>query len=467
MKSRAHAIIVLLAGAGIGLPVLMASWATPDQRPATVPPLPGQLANSVYSFGDPAGHPEWAVLRDGRKDTTPLKFGHARHMDVTKTTITEALAKIKKGESQAGRDTGRASHIESRGKSEGGEEILAMSCTFCHESDAAGRYMKPIEFNTHCIDCHHDQLGIAGPSKDKFLVRTASLTGTTAATMVNPERVPHGSSDEVAEFIDRKLAQWVAMAPPQFKPKPAAEPGAAEPPKAEEGGGRRRRGAAAEPAPEAKPAEATAQPPAESGGGGGRRRGGGAAAPAAPVAATAAFPEVADAADLQAKLKEFSVAALNASKANCAYCHEGIKDGPEGKTERFVVSNQKIPEIWLTRSFFSHQAHMMVSCVDCHQQAALPGDKGGNETSNIMLPGIASCRQCHAPNATPSGSEAPHNCVLCHTYHERLPASAQGRKSLDGVRTGGRVLTPVNATPQPSEPAKAAPPASAEAAEKK
>ncbi len=449
-------LIILLVGAAVAAPMLLASWAMPDRSPKTDPPLPGKLANSVYSFSDPAGHPEWAVLRDGRKDTTPYSFGHARHNGVDKTTIREALKLIKEGKSPAGRDTGRLTHIEVRGKTAEGEELLAMSCTYCHESDDAGRYMKPIDFETHCVDCHIDQVGIVGASGNKLDVKTAPLTGTTAAKMVNPERLPHGSSDDLALVIDRKLAQWIASSPPQFKPKPVIEPGAADAPKPDEGGGRRRRGAAADAPAEAKPAEPAADAPKTEESGGGRRRGGAASAPAA-LAASATFPEVADVAELQVKLKELGTAALSASKNNCAYCHVNIQDGPSDKPERFVVSTQKIPVVWLTKSFFSHSAHAMVSCIDCHQQATT-----SNDTSAIMLPSIASCRMCHADAATPSGSEAPHDCVLCHTYHERLPASAQGGRTIEAVRTGGRVLKPAAAeAPKPTaEPAKPAEPAS-------
>ena len=451
--------ITLAAGAALGLPVLVASWALPDHRPKTSPALPGELTNSVTNFASPQGHPEWAVLRDKRQDTTPYKFGHAKHNSPDAwNNMQELLQAIKEGKSEAdaaGKHTGRAIHVEAASRE--GKDLLVMSCTFCHEADAAGAYMRPVKFDTHCVDCHTNTLGVVGASGDNLKWSSGLMGGKAASGMVRPTAIPHGTAADAAAAVDLALAAWIAEQPPQFPLKAAAPDGVEGEKKAEEakpaeeaGGGRRRRpaggGDVAKP-DEAKPAEGAAAPPAE-GGGGGRRRPGSATEGAKPLA-SAKLPGFADQAALGAWMatqrKEIIAGKVVGA---CDKCHVGITPGPDAQPEAFKVSDQKIPEVWLTRSRFSHAYHAMVSCVSCHAQAP-----GSTDTKDVMLPGVASCRECHAPNATPSGSAAPFDCVLCHTYHERLPQSVQGRMTIDQMRRGGRVVVPATETPKTPAPA--------------
>ncbi|MFN0011823.1 MAG: cytochrome c3 family protein [Phycisphaerales bacterium] len=474
--ARSHARALALAAAALfALPVLVASWALPDKGPKTNPPLPGELANSVFSFASADGHPEWAVLRDKRQDTTPYTFGHAKHNSPDAwNNMQEMLQAIKDGKSEAntmGRNTGRAIHVEVQKKD--GKDVLGMSCTFCHEADAAGAYMKPIAYDTHCVDCHTNSLGVVGASGESLKWVSTVLGKPKANELVRPTAIPHGTAKDAADAVDLALGAWLAEQPPQFPvkaPTPAGDAAAGEAekkadeakPAEDAGGGRRRRpagGAEAGTKPEeAKPAESA---PAEQPTGSGRRRGGAAASgsegakPAAAVA-KATLPSFADQAALNAFLaaQRTDIIGGKLAESSCAKCHESITKGPEGKPEAFTISTQRIPEVWLTRSHFAHSAHAMVSCVSCHTQAPTSSD-----TKDVMLPGIASCRECHAPGATPAGNAAPFDCVLCHTYHERLPQSVQGRMTIDQMRRGGRVVLPP--APSSSPAAAAEPPSSA------
>ncbi len=444
------------AAAALALPLLLAAWAGPDRVPLTNPPLPGELANRVTTFGTAEGHPEWAVLRDKRQDTTPYAFGHKMHNDPEAAGMQDLLKAIKEGKGEAasmGMATGRAAHVETIRKD--GKEVLAMSCTFCHEPDAAGAYMKPIRYDAHCVDCHVNSMGVVGASGES-LKWFATVPGSTrAGTLVRPVAVPHGTVKDATDAVDLALAAWLAEQPPQFPVKVEAPAGAAEgekkveeaKPADEAGGGRRRRpaaGAATSTTPEeAKPAEAAAEQPA----GGGRRRGGNSASAAAPTpAASAKLPTFADQGALNAWVLAQRTAVIGDALVDksCSKCHQGVQKGPEGKPEAFAISAQKIPEVWLTRSHFAHSAHAMVSCVSCHTQATSSAD-----TKDVMLPGVASCRECHAPGATPAGNAAPFDCVLCHTYHERLPKAVPGRMEIDQMRRGGRVVIPA-APPVPA-----------------
>ncbi len=459
----AHArTITLAAGAAFALPVLVASWALPDHRPKTSPALPGELTNSVTNFASPQGHPEWAVLRDKRQDTTPYKFGHKMHNDPEAAGMQSLLQAIKDGKSEAnraGRDTGRAIHVESASRD--GKDLLVMSCTFCHEADAAGAYMRPVKFDTHCADCHTGTLGTVGASGESLKWVDKIVSSKAAQGLVRPTAIPHGTAADAAGAVDLALAAWIAEQPPQFPVKAAAPTGAEGEKKAEEakpaedaGGGRRRRPAGGGDAPkpeEAKSGEgaAAAAPPTEGGGGGRRRAGSTPAAESAKPLASAKLPGFADQAALGAWMagQRKQIIAGKVVDA-CGKCHQGITPGPEAQPEAFKISDQKIPQVWLTRSHFSHAYHAMVSCVSCHAQAP-----GSTDTKDVMLPGVASCRECHAPNATPSGSAAPFDCVLCHTYHERLPQSVQGRMTIDQMRRGGRVVIPASEAPKAPAPA--------------
>src|SRR5690606_24014260 len=120
-------------------------------------------------------------------------------------------------------------------------------------------------------------------------------------------------------------------------------------------------------------------------------------------------------------------------KSNCAKCH-GVEH------EITEIPNPRIPDRWLVRSEFNHQSHGMLRCDSCHQQATLPPSREANaaltwtgRTADIMLANINSCRTCH----TPKGG-APHNCVLCHTYHPNPGATHEGGA---GVNEGPR-MTP-------------------------
>ena len=64
---------------------------------------------------------------------------------------------------------------------------------------------------------------------------------------------------------------------------------------------------------------------------------------------------------------------------------------------------------WLPHSKFDHAAHTGFTCTSCHEKALI-----GTESSDILIPGIATCKTCHAPG--PNHAES--RCFECHTYHD-------------------------------------------------
>jgi hypothetical protein len=74
-----------------------------------------------------------------------------------------------------------------------------------------------------------------------------------------------------------------------------------------------------------------------------------------------------------------------------------------------AVVKSAIPGRWFQHARFDHHAHQMVECVSCHAKA-----RESAAASDILIPGIATCRQCHR-----SGEDAAESrCFECHTYHD-------------------------------------------------
>jgi hypothetical protein len=73
------------------------------------------------------------------------------------------------------------------------------------------------------------------------------------------------------------------------------------------------------------------------------------------------------------------------------------------------VAKSAIPARWMKHAFFDHDAHQMLGCAECHASAAT-----SRETSDVLLPGIDTCRRCHRPGPDAAGSR----CFECHAYHD-------------------------------------------------
>jgi hypothetical protein len=100
-------------------------------------------------------------------------------------------------------------------------------------------------------------------------------------------------------------------------------------------------------------------------------------------------------------------------RKTCKQCHTLV-----------FVAGAELPKIrpsnitarYMPHAKFDHSQHELVSCANCHATALT-----SQQSSDLLLPGIATCRSCHH-----SGSEAAESrCFACHTYHDpaqRKPA---------------------------------------------
>ncbi len=93
-------------------------------------------------------------------------------------------------------------------------------------------------------------------------------------------------------------------------------------------------------------------------------------------------------------------------RKTCKQCHTLVfADG--AALPKVAPSN--ITARYMPHAKFDHSQHGLVSCTSCHANATT-----SQQSSDLLLPGIATCRSCHH-----SGAEAAESrCFECHTYHD-------------------------------------------------
>jgi len=85
---------------------------------------------------------------------------------------------------------------------------------------------------------------------------------------------------------------------------------------------------------------------------------------------------------------------------------------------------------WMPHAKFDHGAHDGFTCVSCHAKALT-----STEASDILLPGIETCKRCHEPGL----EYAESRCFECHTYHDWSKRKEVTPKfALPALRTGSR-----------------------------
>jgi hypothetical protein len=93
---------------------------------------------------------------------------------------------------------------------------------------------------------------------------------------------------------------------------------------------------------------------------------------------------------------------VRASFYGCALCHEVQ---PVANAAPFIAKPAFVDR-WMPQAKFNHAKHTMVNCDDCHQATQ------SRATSDVLMPGIASCVTCHSPKG-----KVVAECITCHTYH--------------------------------------------------
>jgi hypothetical protein len=93
-------------------------------------------------------------------------------------------------------------------------------------------------------------------------------------------------------------------------------------------------------------------------------------------------------------------------RKTCKQCHTLIVGEGDALPK---IAPSTITARYLPNANFDHSQHGLVDCTSCHAAA-----RTSQQSSDVLLPGIATCRACHH-----SGAEAAESrCFECHTYHD-------------------------------------------------
>lgn len=114
-------------------------------------------------------------------------------------------------------------------------------------------------------------------------------------------------------------------------------------------------------------------------------------------------------------------------RKTCEQCHVLTTSQNSARPE---VAAANVRAQWMPHAKFDHDAHRGFSCVSCHAKALT-----STESSDILLPGISTCKTCHAPGP----AHADSSCSECHTYHDWSKRKEVTPKfTLPALRTGGQ-----------------------------
>ena len=115
-------------------------------------------------------------------------------------------------------------------------------------------------------------------------------------------------------------------------------------------------------------------------------------------------------------------------KTKCQKCHDIVRRG-----EQLAVTPPLFTAQWLANAQFTHTRHVTIACDKCHE-----GVRESVPTSDVLLPKLKNCTECHAPNARIT--QAASTCLTCHEYHLRpkRPMSAAALAPLGISAFGGR-----------------------------
>ena len=326
-------------------------------------PGPRHTAPALASLSEADGEWDWS-------DRTQLRFNHRLHLDAD-------------GIAAPTRD--------------GSARLLVLECGDCHQPDAAGRYMRPINYEQHCQSCHPLHYG------EELFRFDAQLD------LGGP--LPHESPRIVRDALRNRLLAWANAHPDQITGREATEP----------------------PRLPHKP-------------------------PPAGLAARDKWEWVDQRiADIESIVYgKSSDVRFPRFMQGCTYCHvvepdtSGAADGA-GVPLEWTIAPPNIPDRWLPHSRFRHDRHdnlqlrgKRLECVDCHYRTPAAGWSAADgrnaashdgprrpgsifessATQDVLLPSIDTCRECHGRAESRAViSTARDDCVECHGYHHRPPAA--------------------------------------------
>lgn len=336
------------------------------------------------------GHPEFAVLRAGQKDTARMKLNHEKHL---KAGLRGPKGPVQMTCSDCHRASLTAapwpfSQVSMAGSADpsGGAQATIQG---------QGAYMHPIEYEPHCAGCHILDFdprlqGVVAPHEEPQVIHAFLLAKFTEVPPQPPEQPKVEEEEEGRSRLPgrRRGTTEVLEENQEAEERPRRLPGRRAGPEAEEKESREEGGRAR--LPGRGRAEEAQESPSES---------------------------------IAGRVK-------NAERflfKKCQECH--TLEAVPGKLPTVVKT--AIPAQWLAHSIFNHRSHRMLTCTECHEKA-----RTSQETTDVLLPGIQVCLQCHREKGG-----ARSGCVQCHLYHDKTKErDVSGRFTIRMVVTGASLL---------------------------
>lgn len=127
----------------------------------------------------------------------------------------------------------------------------------------------------------------------------------------------------------------------------------------------------------------------------------------------------------------------------CNDCHIVRDTGSADITRRFAIAPVTLNDHYLPQGRFPHGQHKSfegktgeAACLSCHAGALT-----SKAATDVLVPGIANCRQCHGAPVKALFANAPKagdGCDTCHAYHDGVNA----RTNLPPLPAGHRGVRP-------------------------
>lgn len=377
--------------------------------------FPAHGARSVLEYFQRSGEakPVW-------QDRGRLRFNHALHL----------------------RESGVA---DARGET----HVLRNNCGSCHEAGEDGRYMLPIRYENHCSSCHPLVFdpGLVQDLNGEIFDLDWTSAGGVGAGRIRSRRepvqewgleelrggsgrfrlltAPHRAAVEVRGYLTDVYASEALRAAMAGSPDTAA-------------------GAPAVVRP-GRPIT-SAESPQLSG-----------ESKALISRQTAAAEQLVQSANFPRGTGEeipglFRSLGWLQGSGGCRYCHETDDGVPEGSLDAglFVagaaplpaIRRPRLPDRWFPHSEFDHDAHRMMTCVECHSggeaRGGGPDVYASRSTGDVLMPQMQLCRKCHVQEPSIGGKleSAGGDCLECHIYHQRQFESDHSRDLEQLLRAG-------------------------------
>jgi hypothetical protein len=275
-----------------------------DIKAHTREPAACQLQN-VLRFPD--GHPQYTRRHAPSSASVALFFPHDKHLNPKGVLMPDKRTKV-------------------------------LTCDSCHTPDAAGRFMRPVNYEQNCKECHPLSMRLEGEMTDARLREAADAFAREPAPHLPPREVRGVLRDRLIGLINK-----YGPVPGEAKDEYPERLGPHAP----------------------SPARQPWQPS-------GRER--------------------ARAEQLVFVLRQIDhVDSLLFKKGGgCAYCHGEPSPGPDGLPD---YQRQPAAPAAPTDGCFDHAAHRLLACAECHPAP------GSGKLGDALMPTVETCARCHNPRA--------------------------------------------------------------------